>query len=211
MDFNQDGHSVAAGLRFEFLHLRNGQRGGDEQDAVGPHYARFGDLVTVDDEVLAQHRQRASGPGGRQKLRGTLEILTVGKDRKAGSAMLRIAVCDLGGAEIRADHPIRRTGLLDFGDYRRLTAADLFPDGANKITRRRLHGSGGLDLDQRRRRPCGGDFLALGRDDLVKNVAHANRFVQPTNSSTLARAAPEAIISKAFSTPSASVAAWPQT
>ena len=47
------------GLRLELGHLRVVQAGGDQQDAVGAHRARLEHLVGVDDEVLAQHRQRA--------------------------------------------------------------------------------------------------------------------------------------------------------
>jgi hypothetical protein len=35
------------------------ERRDDQQDRVGAHRARFGDLVLVDDEILAQHRQSA--------------------------------------------------------------------------------------------------------------------------------------------------------
>ena len=48
-------------IGLELGHLRVVQAGGDQQDAVGAHRARFVDLVGIDHEVLAQHRQVARG------------------------------------------------------------------------------------------------------------------------------------------------------
>ena len=64
-------------IAFELRHLRVVQAGGDQQDAVGAHRARLVDLVGVDHEVLAQHRQVA----GRARL---LQVVAAGPGRTGG-------------------------------------------------------------------------------------------------------------------------------
>jgi hypothetical protein len=75
-------------MRFKLLHRRQIERGGDQQDGVGAHGARFGDLIGIDHEILAQHRQGAGGAGRLQIFRAALEILAVGQHRQAGRAVL---------------------------------------------------------------------------------------------------------------------------
>ncbi len=77
MAFNQHGHAEAGGQGFEFGQRRVIERGDDQQDGVGTHRAGFIDLIRVDHEVLAQHRQGAGGAGGLEIFRGALEKLPV--------------------------------------------------------------------------------------------------------------------------------------
>ena len=86
--------------------------------------------------------------------------------------MLLVAARDLGGLKVGADDALGRTGLLDLGDNCRTANGDLVADGRNEITRRRLRGGLGLDDGQRPGGQSGGDFFALGGDDLVEDVAH---------------------------------------
>ena len=74
----------------ELGHLRVFQRGDDEENGVGAQRARLGDLVFVDDEFLAQHRQRTCAARTDQILRVALEKGPVGEHRKAGGARLLI-------------------------------------------------------------------------------------------------------------------------
>jgi hypothetical protein len=55
--FDQHRHAEACGDGLELAHRRQIERGGDQQDGVGAHGARFEDLIGVDQKVLAQHRQ----------------------------------------------------------------------------------------------------------------------------------------------------------
>ncbi len=54
---DQHVHVQVARQRFQLARLGVGQRGHDQQDAVGAHRAAFVDLPGIEDEVLAQHRQ----------------------------------------------------------------------------------------------------------------------------------------------------------
>jgi hypothetical protein len=98
--------------------------GDDEQDAVCAHGARLVDLVGVDDEVLAQHRQVAGGAGFLQVFGRALEEAPVGEHREAGGAGARIASGDVGGAEVGAQQALAGAGLLDLGDHRRPAGAE---------------------------------------------------------------------------------------
>ena len=59
MDLDQHVHPEFARAGFERGQLRIVERRDDQQDRVGAQRARLGDLVLVDDEFLAQRRQRA--------------------------------------------------------------------------------------------------------------------------------------------------------
>jgi hypothetical protein len=99
--------------------------GGDQQDGVGAHRARFEDLVGIDQEVLAQHRQvQAARAACRYSGAPWKNCRSVSTDRQAAPCAL--VVCgDLGRAEVGADHALGRAGLLDLGDHRGLAGGDL--------------------------------------------------------------------------------------
>ena len=81
---------------------------------------------------------------------------------------------------------------------------NLATQGADEITRRRLCFGFGTQNRQRLERPGGRDFLALDGEDALEDVglAHAeNVRVKRTNSSSLARAAPLAMASRAMAMP----------
>src|SRR5690606_9146307 len=77
VDFHQHVHAQFDGQGFELLQLRRAQRSGDEQDAIGAQGSGGNNLVGVDNEVLAQHRQRAGGTRLTQVVVAALEILDV--------------------------------------------------------------------------------------------------------------------------------------
>ena len=94
--------------------------------------------------------------------------------------MLRVAAGDFRRLEVGPDDAFRRAGLLDFGDDSRLTAGDLAADGADEIARRRLGSRRRFDGNERTDSQCRSDFLTLGGNDLVEDVARhycANRCV----------------------------------
>jgi hypothetical protein len=85
-------------------HLRVIQAGGDQQDGIGTHHARFVDLPGVDHEILAQHRQLARGARLFEVVDIALEKLPVGQHRQASRAdhavAVGIALRDVGRNEI---------------------------------------------------------------------------------------------------------------
>src|SRR5690606_3016622 len=118
-----------------------------------------------------------------------------------------------GRVEVGADHALRRTRLLDLGDDRRAAGRDRgLQRGAEAAHRRRV-GDPRLGLAQRQ--PCAalGDLLALAGEDPLQDghgVPASDR-VASTNRASFARAAPEAMASRALPMPSAIESATPAT
>ena len=77
--------SVRAGAGFERREPRVVVRRDDQQDGVGAHRARLGDLILVDDEILAQHRQASTrrAPPRDARLRPGNRSRSVSTDRHA--------------------------------------------------------------------------------------------------------------------------------
>ena len=171
-DFHQHGHAEFVGQRFQLFHLRQLQRRHDQQDGVGADGAGAADLVGVDHEVLAQHRDVAGGARFDQVVLAALEELHVGQHRQAGGAMGFIAPGNGGGIEVLPDYASGGTGLLDLGDYRRLARGDLGADGTDEIARLRhrlgfgTHGGIGL------LRHGAGDFGLFDFEDFLQDVGH---------------------------------------
>ncbi len=88
--FNQHVEREAFGHRGKVFHFSVGECGGDEQDGVGAVGARFNDLVLVDNEVLAQARERHGRRGEFEIAQAALEVGLVsqhGERRGAASAV----------------------------------------------------------------------------------------------------------------------------
>ena len=172
MALYQHRHAQLARQTFHLLHLRQRERGDDQQDRVGAHRPRFEDLIGVDHEVLAQHRQATGRAGGLEKLRCALEVLAVGEHRQAGGTAGLVGSGDLGGTKILADHTLRGAGLLDLGNDRGVAGSDPAAQAAGEIAGRR--GIARLRT-QARLWHCGtrgGDLGALGGEDPVEDVTH---------------------------------------
>ncbi len=151
------------------------QRGDDQQDAVGAQHARLVHLVGVDDEILAQHRQRAGFAGLLQIGVGALEEVHVGQHRQAAGATELVADGDVGRAEIRADHALGGAGLLHLGDHRRVAIGHRRLQRAHEATHRRGAGHGGLQLLERALGAALGHFFGLAGQDRLQDVAHRLR------------------------------------
>ena len=89
--------SVAALLELGRLRRRRGRH--DEQDAVGAERPRLDHLVGVEDEVLAQHRQRHRLRGRAQVGVAALEEGLVGEHREAGGTACGIGAGQGGGSK----------------------------------------------------------------------------------------------------------------
>ena len=81
MDFHQHVETQLQRLVAKANQLRLIQRRNDQQHAVGAQRARLEQLVVVDHEILAQHRQRAGVARFDQILVGTLEEIDIGEHR----------------------------------------------------------------------------------------------------------------------------------
>ena len=100
-------HAQLPGQVVECRELRVVEAGDDEQDAVRLHGPRLVDLVGVDDEILADHRQLAHHARALQVLGRSLEEVAVGEYRQAGGPVGGVADGELGRPEILAQHPLR--------------------------------------------------------------------------------------------------------
>ena len=113
--------------------------------AVGTPGARLVDLVGLEHEVLAQHRQLGGVARRGQELRRALEGRRVGQHGEAGRAARLVGAGQRRRVEIRADQALRRARLLDLGDQPeppfgplRSSAAESRADGRG-VVRPRLH------------------------------------------------------------------------
>ena len=158
--------------------LRIVEAGGDQQDAVGPQRTRLDDLVFVDHEILAQHRQRAGGTRLLQVGGRALEEARVGEHAQAGRTAGLVAGGDLGRHEMLAQHTLARARLLDLGDDGRPPGRDPRPqrglEAAQAAPGLRRFGIG-APARQAAPGPGGGDFLALDGDDALQDVRHRPR------------------------------------
>ena len=133
---DEHGHPQFVRQRFHFLHARQAQRGDDQQNAIRAHRARLKNLIRIDHEILAQHRQRAGGARGLQIFRRTLKVIAIGQHRQTRRAAVCIARGDIGRIEISADHALGRAGFLDLGNHCGLTVNEAAPDRTHKVARR---------------------------------------------------------------------------
>ena len=104
MHFDQYRHAVIHRLSLQCLHLRQIERGGDQQNRIGTHRPGFSHLIGIDQEILAQHRQRTGRARRLQVFRRTLKVLAIGQNRKTGRTMFGVAARDICRTEISTDH-----------------------------------------------------------------------------------------------------------
>ena len=96
--------SSAARLAVQLVELVVVEHGDDQQDRVGAGRRGLVELVAVDDEVLAQHRQL----GGRDRLAQVVEraaeVRALGEDRQRRRAAALVGLDDVGHRRALADH-----------------------------------------------------------------------------------------------------------
>src|SRR5580698_1577819 len=92
MHFDERVHAERGCGRFQLGRASIVDRGHDDQDAIGTISARFGHLIGVVHEILAQHRQRHGGARRAQVIEMALERRRIGQDRKAGGAACFISL-----------------------------------------------------------------------------------------------------------------------
>ena len=98
------------------------ERRHDQQHRVRAGRARLVELVRVDDEVLAQDRNRHRGAHRTQILERAAEEALVGEHRDRGGAGGRVAARDRDRIVRLAQHALRGRAALALGDDRRTRA-----------------------------------------------------------------------------------------
>src|SRR6185437_1801600 len=215
---DQHVHAIVERARLERCKTGVFEGGDDQQDGVCAQSARLGDLIFVDDELLAQRRQRACVARLDQVFGSTLEKGPVGQHREAGRSRLFVRRGDGVRVERIAQDAPARARPLDFRDDCRRTRGDALPDRALEAARRSGGARGRLDLGEGMRELSGDDFFGLGGDDPGQDIpiAMLRRFhlapapsfwVAATNWSSFRLAAPDTTAARARSIPSGIVKA----
>lgn len=86
VDFNQRFHLQCATEGDEVAQQRIVESGNDQEEAIGVVGARFPDLPGIEDEVLAENRERDFLASITKILEGAAKEFTFGKNGKSGSA-----------------------------------------------------------------------------------------------------------------------------
>src|SRR5690606_29837646 len=130
-----------------------------------------------------------------------------------GRAPGRVAARDRGRVEVGADHALGRARLLDLSDDRRAARRDRGLQRGGEAAHRRRIRDPRLELAQRQPPTALGDFLALAVEDPLQDGhgVPASERVASTNCASFARAAPEAMASRALPMPPAIEPATPAT
>ena len=132
VDLDQDIQAQGQRQGVQVPQLGISQAGGDQQDAIRPQDPGLQHLVGVQDEVLADDRQRTGGTGLPQVVVTALEKIHVGENRETGRPAARVAQGNLGRIKIRPQDALAGRGLLDLGDHRRQPGVHLGRQGSGK-------------------------------------------------------------------------------
>ena len=143
MDFGQNFETELGRRCRELGRHRVRQRRHDQQHAIGADMAAFEDLVRVENEILAQHRQFDRPVCCAQILVAALEVGRVGQHREAARPARRIGSCQGRRVEIAADQPRARRGLFDLDDQAVASLGEVPFQRLCKATRRRRLGEPG--------------------------------------------------------------------
>ena len=125
VDLDEGGHAELAGERLHPHEVGLAQGGDDEQDEVGAVRAGLVELVVVDHEVLAQHRDPHGGPDRVEVVQGAAEAAPLGEDADRGGAARGVLLRQRGGVLDGGQRALAGAGPLHLGDERqaRLRAA----------------------------------------------------------------------------------------
>ena len=210
--FNQHIQIDAFGNGSQLGHLHVIQRRDDQQNAIRPQCARFNDLIRIDHEVLADHRQLARRTGLLQVSIGTLKVVNVGQNRQTRCAAQLITFGNVGRNKIFTDHALARRCLFDFGNHRRLLEFGLGQQSFGKTAYRICLSRQTFKLRQAHACAALGDFLNFTRQNFFQNGRHTHASfsclkiaVKAPSSSSFSRARPVCNASWAKATPSLSV------
>ena len=119
VDLDEGVEVERARLAQQLVELVGLQRGDDQQDRVGARGGGLVELVRVDDEVLAQHRQVRGRARRVQVVERAAEVERLGEDRQRGGAAALVgAARSSSTVEPSRIAPGRRRAALVLGDHR---------------------------------------------------------------------------------------------
>ena len=160
--------------------LRVGKNGRDEQDGIGAVRRRFGDLDFVEDEVLAQHRQRGRRARRAQVGQAALEELLVGEHGERRGAALFIIPGDGRRVEIVDQQALARGSFLDLGDdggvVRAQRGAEIPPAGQDFSSARRSHSARVTEARASSARLCSTIRARMpGSASIIQGIPHRSK------------------------------------
>ena len=167
---HQDVHPEVLGEPCELVERRVPEGGDNQKDAIRAERPRLVDLVGVDDEVLAQHRQPARRPRLHQMAVGAAEERLVGEHRKRRRTSLGVVARNRLRIEVLAQHPLARRRLLQLRDDRRLAGRDARLQRRGESARRGLRPGPLAQNPQRSALRAIGNFTRLVADDAAEHV-----------------------------------------
>ena len=176
MQFHERSHVEVEDLAIQAAQVAVVEALGDQEHRIGPVGPRLEHLIPIDDELLAEHRQRHGHPGGLEIDKAAAKVPGIGEHRKRGGPGGGIAAHHVLDRRPRPDLPRRRALPLELSDQ---------PDRPGPRHRRKevaRHGRGREPaLERRGRHP-----LALERhlpplplDDLLENRLHGSHDTKP--------------------------------
>ena len=86
--------------RQQLAHVGIAQCRHDQKDTVSTNNPGLVDLIDVDSEILAQHRQRTGLPRLAQMGVGALKEVSIGQNRETGSAVALVATRYFGRVKV---------------------------------------------------------------------------------------------------------------
>ena len=185
------------------------ERGDDQQDRVGARGRRLVELVRVDDEVLAQHRQVGHRARGAQVVERAAEVERLGEDRqRRRRRRARTRARSPRPSSPRGSCPPTASGAC----ARRSARCPGRSSASENGRRSGRSATAASSRDERHRLAAPPDLVARVLDDPLEHAhAGASSRVISTSRSRLAAARPSSIAASAARTPSSSVSACPAT
>ena len=206
VDLDEHVQVERAGVAMEREQRVGLDRGDDQQDRVGAGGRRLVELVRLDDEVLAQHRQVRRRAGGAQVVERAAEVERLGEDAQRRGAAGLVGGHDLLDGDALADRARGRRAALVLRDHADPRLAERLLERA----RLRTIDDRALEIGERGDLAPAGDLVAGRLHDAFQHAQlGASLAVRPTSRSSASAAAPESIAASAARAPVARSPARP--
>ena len=170
MGLDEGGDAAARGGLEALLDPGGAEHRDDEEHSVRARGARLGHLQRVDDEVLAENRQRDRVAGGDEVVERPAEGGAVGEHRERRGAGGGVSAGDRGAVQVGAERAAARGAALHLGD----DAPAAQRAGERAHGRRRLGARpdlGGAATQRRHLRALAGDDRLQGSETTVAHEA----------------------------------------
>src|ERR1039457_6132370 len=208
MGLDQGLHAPAVNFGDELAQVLVVQGRHDEQDGVRARGPRLGDLVRIDDEVLAQKGQLRNRARPAQIIQTAAEKRRIGQDRRSRGSGRLVDRQPPGDVGVALDEALRGRTPLEFRDARHTRGR---AECLAKAARRRARGSLLRQIGQRQPKAAIADGTLGLVEDLVENHGLPGKGAINRIRSSTAMALPLSSASAAGAAPSRNPGAPPVT